>query len=270
MKYKVLITDMDGTLLDEKVQITEKTKKALNLAYERGVKIIFATGRLYSSAYKYAEEFDFPIPIISSNGAVIIDGDGEKIYENTLEGKKVVEAVKIMEKAGLYHHLYTEDTVYGREIDIPFLKRYYSDRKGNLAVKTVEYRDIEEVLSEGIKFSKILASSQNYSELDILEEELKEISNIELTKSWIDNVEVMNKGVSKGKAIEQYCKIKGISLEEIIAIGDNENDIPMIQYAGLGVAMGNAVDSVKEVADVITETNGREGIVKVVNDYILG
>jgi len=92
---------------------------------------------------------------------------------------------------------------------------------------------------------------------------------VELSKSWRDNLEVMDKGVSKGSAVKLLCERLGINSDEVMAIGDNENDLSMIKFAGVGVAMGNAEDMVKEQADFITSSNDEDGVALAIEKYVL-
>jgi Cof subfamily protein (haloacid dehalogenase superfamily) len=111
--------------------------------------------------------------------------------------------------------------------------------------------------------------NDNEDKLKEIRDELKEIDDIELASSSRHNIEITRKGVSKGRAVEVLGSYYNIKREEIVAIGDSENDLTMIEYAGLGIAMGNAIDVVKVKADYITDTNNNDGVVKAINKFIV-
>lgn len=272
MKYKLMAMDMDGTLLNSSSRVSKRTYEALKKAEDKGVKIVLATGRLYKSAIYYAENLGLKNAIITSNGALIHDIDGNIIYENNLSDSSALEIMETIEKYNLYYHLYTTDSVYSKTINKEILSRYYADFEGNLIIGTNKFKEFQDILGNGNKFNKILVAdnTDTREKLRALEKDLLRIKGIEVTSSWVNNLEMMNKNVSKKTAVMYLCESLNINPEEVITIGDNENDIPMIEYAGLGIAMNNGLDIVKERADYITDTNDNDGVAKAIEKFILG
>ena len=119
------------------------------------------------------------------------------------------------------------------------------------------------------KKNKQSMTENNLRNIEEIKMRLKKIDTIEVVSSNHNNFEIMNKGVSKGKAVETLAKEYGILKDEVIAIGDGENDLSMISYAGLGVAMGNSSDYIKEHADYVTDTNVNGGVGKVIKKFVL-
>jgi len=268
----MIAVDMDGTLLNSKKEISDKNREALIYAKEKGVKIVIATGRLYTSAKWYAKLIGVNVSLISCNGAQIREEEfGDVIYFNFLDKEKCYKVLDICQKYDVYYQYFSETTVYTD-------KRSYSSVRyvkwnemipveERVPIKVVEdnYKNIEN-LDEGIL--KFLIISNNYALLNKIRDELAEDNIFELTKSLIDNVEVVNKGVSKGRALEILSGYYNIPKDEIIAIGDNENDLSMIKFAGLGIAMGNSTELIKLNADYITKSNDEDGVASAIYEFI--
>mgnify|MGYP001011257886 CR=1 FL=1 len=127
----------------------------------------------------------------------------------------------------------------------------------------------EVVQNEKLNVYKFVFVENDREKLLRFKKKLESIKNIEIASSWINNVEVMNKGVSKGKALEELCKLFGINKGEVVAIGDNENDISMLEFAGLSVAMGNGVEKARKISCVVTDTNDNDGVGMAIEKYVL-
>ena len=261
---------MDGTLLNSNNEVSKRTREAIIKAREKNVHIILATGRLVTSAMKYSSIIDIKSPIISSNGAVIVDSNKEIIFEKHINEDLVESIADIGEKSGLYYHFYTEDSFYSNQYDEEIIDFY--NPKGIKEEEKVEfnlYKDIKDVLDKNIKIYKFIFIDNDPKKLYKLREELESIKNINICSSSKNNIEVMSQEVSKGDSLSTLCKMLKISRKEVIAIGDNENDLSMIEFAGLGVAMGNGTQKIKELADIITCNNDEDGVAKIIEKYIL-
>ncbi len=267
MDYKLIALDMDGTLLDSNHRVSSRTYRALRLAEEKGVSVVLATGRLYKSAKYYVEKLGLKNPIISSNGALVHDIDGSVLYENLLSYNGLKDSLRIIEDHGIYYHLYTTDSVYSKTIKMDMLRKFYSDFQGRLLIKAEKFKSYDEIL--GLKFNKIITISDKNEELVALKKDLDRLEEIEVTSSLANNLEIMNRNVSKKTAIEYLAKRLGIEPMEIVTIGDNANDLSMIEYAGLGIAMGNAISKLRSAADYVTDTNNNDGVAKAIEKFIL-
>ncbi|MDI3500396.1 MAG: hypothetical protein PWP22_167 [Thermoanaerobacter sp.] len=272
MQYKLIAIDMDDTLLRHDKTISKENIEALHKAREKGVYVVISTGRVYASAYAYADMIGFRTYIIASNGALIRDPDNNTIYENILNYDSMVEIVKVCQKYNTYFQLISEKTVFSPEITNKF-QRY---AEWNELFKTelkVDVQEVKEPLKELDKLKssilKIIVFNDDVEVLKSIREELSKNTSIQITSSYMDNIEIVNKGVSKGRALKILGGYLGIEREEMIAIGDSENDIEMIKFAGLGVAVENAIDEVKKVADFITKSNMEDGVKYVIDKFIL-
>jgi Cof subfamily protein (haloacid dehalogenase superfamily) len=275
MKYKLVCIDMDGTLLNSKHKISETSKKVLKKAYNMGVHIVISTGRIYVDAKGYSNLIGVKSPVIASNGAVIKEKDrSEVIYKSVIDKKLCFKLLDVCFKHDVVPNFSTSDKLYTGSILVSIFFEITKLKGGiNKEVK------IEYVKSFG-KWNKVLEKekdnivkcevmNKSKSKLRKFREELKKIKEIELASSSKHNVEITCKGVSKGRAVKVLANYYNIKREEIIAIGDSENDLSMIEFAVLGIAMGNAIDMVKEKADFITDTNDNDGVAKAVDKFVL-
>lgn len=258
MDYKLIVTDMDGTLLNGEHEISKKNKNALKFAAEKGIHVAIATGRIYESTIKYARELGIKTPIICCNGALIKESNGNIIYESQVDNYICNKIIDVLEKNNIYYQCFTDDTIFTTYIN-EWLRKYQMQE--DLNIKIIETDNIKEQII-GRNILKFLIIESNLELLSKVEEELKNIEDIELTKSFFDNIEIMKKGVNKGSAVESLGRYLGIDKSEIITFGDNHNDLSMIKYAGMGIAMGNAEDIVKENANFITCKNTEDGVAK--------
>jgi Cof subfamily protein (haloacid dehalogenase superfamily) len=279
LKYKMLVTDMDYTLLNKEKKVSERNREAVRKAMEKGVHIVVATGRIYTSARVYAKLLGVCTPIIASNGAIIREAafdnpmDTEKtIYKDVLSPEAVKEMIRLSHKYGLFCHFFTEDTIYAEKL-VNVSVRYtewnkYLGEQDQVKIKIVD--DIYESLQkDGVQILKAVVVDSDSEKIQGLRDSIEETGVVSVSQSMKDNLEVMNKGVTKGSAVKMLAKLYGIDREEIIAIGDNENDLSMIEYAGLGIAMGNAEEALKKAAKHITGDYQQDGVAEAIERFIL-
>lgn len=275
LKYKLIAMDMDGTLLNSQKQVTEYTKDVLRKAADKGVKLVVCTGRIFTSAKSYARIIGTKAPIIASNGAYIREKDREEvIYEKYINKEKLHNIIRISREWGFYPHIYTTDTIYSEKLIHSSLN--YSkwnetvpeDEKIN--IKIVD--SLEEIVNKnGESFLKVVVMAQDdeIERLQQLKNYIKENIDIAVFSSYMNNFEVMDKEVSKGRALEILAGFYNLSKDEIICFGDNENDKTMFEFAGLPVAMGNAEDELKKIAAYITDSNDDDGVAKAIEKIVL-
>lgn len=273
MKYKLICIDMDGTLLNDKKEVSDENLNTLKKASEKDVKIAVCTGRLFASARYYAELIGVEAPVIASNGAYIREKDrDEVIYELSIGIDKCKALQSILSKYSfnIYYNKFdsviTQNGFYEGNTYAAMNKNLHDKNK----IKLITTDDINKFIEEqGDDILKCICISDDYESLIKAKKEILEMGYYEVVSSNRDNIEVMLKGISKGKAVKVLADFYNISRDEIICIGDNENDLSMIEFAGLGVAMGNAADKVKSIANYITETNNNNGVAKVIEKFIL-
>lgn len=259
MKYKLIALDLDGTLKNSNNEITEKTRQALIQAQKQGVKIVLASGRPTPGLRHEAKALElekYEGYILSFNGARVVDvKNGETIYEQTLT---IDEAKKSYIRAKEYHlacMTYEDDVIVTEDIDDEYV--YVEARINDIQKRKVE--SFQENLKDPIH-KVLLTGKPEY--VASIEEEFKQPfgDSLSIYRSAPYFIEIMAKGIDKAASLDRLAKALGIQQEEVMAFGDGYNDLSMIEYAGLGVAMANAVDEVKQRANVITLSNDEDGI----------
>lgn len=272
-KYKMLVTDMDYTLLNRDKAVSERNKKALQAAMDKGVHVVVATGRIYTSALYYAKLLGISTPIIASNGALIREEHTDNtMYQCLLQEKAIKEMVRLTREKGLFCHFFSRDTIFTEKL-VNVSTRYtewnkYMAEKDQVKIRILNsFEDMTEQERNGI--FKAVVVDEDDSKLLYIREEIMKTGLVTVSQSLKDNIEVMNKEVSKGNAVAKLAEIYNIDKSEIITLGDNENDISMIEYAGLGVAMGNAEQCLKDRADYITGDYMDDGVAQVIEKFIL-
>jgi Cof subfamily protein (haloacid dehalogenase superfamily) len=269
LKYKLVAIDMDGTLLNSEKQISERTRKAIENAKMQGTHIVICTGRILNSALYYSESLDLKNPLIACNGAIIVDEDRNVIYEKALEREKIREISNLAKLENIYCHFYDKSNFYSNIRSDEVLK-FYNEGNSEVNIGVNVFDNIEDIMKmEDLNVYKFIFIDNNRDKLNKLREKLDKLGNINTTSSWINNIEAMGLNVSKGEALKALCKKLNIEAEEVIAIGDSENDLSMLKFAGLGVAMKNGDKLIKEYADHITDSNDENGVAKVIEKFIL-
>jgi len=271
--YKMLAIDLDGTLLDSNKEISQENRKYIKCAVEKGLKVLICSGRIYAGAKVFAEQLALEGPLIVCNGAEIRDVKTDEVYYSSMLSKEdCLKVVDLLHNEGIYFHTYIDDVMYAEKLDYAAL--YYMIKSKDLRsdfridVKVVEsVRDV--VVKSSENPSKIVVMSSKLEDLNRVRKFVEKVDTIEVVSSNYDNFEVLNRGVSKGKALEIISRMFSVKREEIIAIGDNENDCSMLEYAGFSVAMGNAEERVKNICNFVTLSNDEDGVAQVIKKFVL-
>ncbi|WP_024615233.1 sugar-phosphatase [Clostridium sp. Ade.TY] len=266
--YKLIALDMDGTLLNEDKQVTEKNKESIKKAKELGVYVVLASGRPIDGLVKYLDELDLLGDndyVLSYNGCLVQKTKSrEVVCDVAIKGSDLKYLKKLADEAGLNIHAFSKE----RGLITPKENTYtsYEAHHNGIEFHINDFSDIEDD-EEIIKVMMI-------DEPEILDAGMKKLpkeiyEKYSVAKSTPFFLEFFNKKANKGEGLKLLAEHLGIDKEEIITMGDEMNDFPMIEYAGLGVAMGNACDKIKEIANYITDTNNNDGVSKVIEKFII-
>ena len=273
MSCKLICIDMDGTLLNDQHEVTEENKIALKKAVDKGVIIAITTGRLFVSARQYTEMLGIKASIIASNGTYIREKDEEKvIFKHPFSREQFNKICTIFRKYNVKKYFNTYNTLITNEMPEEDHGYVISNKIApeHLKINFGVHRDFKEIYDiYKDEILKGIVIDRNHEILKEIKKELKAAGDLEVVSSGADNVEVMAAGTSKGNGVKAYAEILGIKKEDIMCIGDNENDVSMIKYAGIGVAMGNGTDELKEIANYVTDTNNNSGVAKAINKFAL-
>lgn len=284
--YKLVAIDLDGTMLNQYGIITEKTKKAISKAQEKGVEVMIASGRAITSVKRFSKEINSNKYFISGNGAITYDIKNNKIlYENILSKTKALKIIKICEENSIYYNVYTENGIIAKNLSYNTLY-YYKDNLTKPDENRTHINIVENVYDyfeqREEKILKIMICDEHKTVFNSIVRKLKELSEIEvlevshmsrkIIKQGTDEIaleyfytEVSAKDVDKWNALEEIIGLMNISKEEVVTIGDNANDLKMITNAGLGIAMGESAPYVKQSADIIAPTNDEDGVAIILN-----
>ncbi|AKL94227.1 Cof-like hydrolase [Clostridium aceticum] len=285
MAYKLLATDMDGTLLMDNKVLSKENIEALKKAKEAGIEIVICTGRPYVTVKPYLDKLGFDCWVVTNNGAVIRNKEGKIISVVYMKSQALDETIKLLEEEKVYYHVSDEKYTFikSRRDRIHFIKKFILQTETSYWKATLlapwivlcrgNHKKVKfsTFVSQGGRAASIFILSEDKEELQNLKkkiQKIKSIKDIDITSSGWNNVEVLDAEATKGKALEKIAEVINIKKEEIIAVGDNLNDLSMIQYAGLGVAMKNGEKEVIEAADWVTTTNEEHGIAHLVKHVI--
>lgn len=288
--YKLVVVDLDGTILNSYGEISETTKKSVKKCLEKGTKIVIASGRPIDSIKTIANELGLEEYFIAGNGALIYDlkKDGI-IYENYMKKEKVLEIIKICEDNSIAYNVYTDKTILTTNLKFNVLYYYKENlkkeenKKTNVSIVENMYNYVKNLNEE--KFLKITICDESATIFNSIVRTLKEINDVEILevshmsrkiiKQGTEEIpieyyytEISAKNVDKWDAVEYLTRKLDIKNEEIIAIGDNINDKKMIENAGLGVAMEGSAPDVINVASIVTASNDNNGVAKILEKYI--
>lgn len=265
-KYKMLCLDIDGTLLNSKHKITEETKKTINFATHESVNVVLVSARMPKGILYLQEELGIEEPIICYSGSLIRDKDANTILNKYIPAHTTKLVYDSAEKMNIHISLYKNDEWYIESED------YWSKQESEITGITPKITNLKKTIDKWEESNdgpnKILCMS----EMDKINGLNKDISSrlseyINIYPSKPTYLEIMPKSFSKTTAIEYLCLKLNILQSEVMAIGDNYNDIDMIQYAGVGIAMGNAPEKVKKYADDVTLTNDENGVAAAIKKY---
>lgn len=262
MDYQLIATDMDGTLLDSNKLIPKESIEALHILEDKGIKIMFSTGRPIESAQSYANSINIKPSFAASNGAIVSYEDYlETIH---LDKEQIIKTAKMCHELNFGYVIYTENMGYYTSLDI--YKEYYRDNELVRAddVPKVVFNTIEDImnLEDMDKIIKADFFDPKSRIMDIYSEFPIDFHQSNVTIQDECSIEVTHKKVSKGNAVKKVAEYYKIPREKVISIGDGGNDISMFEYAGCSISMGNARDIVKSKADMVTDTNDNQGFVK--------
>ena len=270
-KIKMIGLDLDGTLLTSDKRLLPFTRQVLTEAIERGILVLMATGRPYTGIPEELRNLPGMRYALTSNGARILDTQtGKVLIEHLLPLKSAKKALEILRKYDTLQEVYFEGQGYAEAKKLDQISRYHHNphmweyvRSSRKAVPSLP----DLIDREPQDMDKVPALFADMGELGQAWKELEQYEELVLVSSLGYNIEINAVGVDKGTGLMELGELLGIRPEEIMACGDGDNDIQMLERSGIGVAMGNAEEKVKAAADYVAETNDEEGAAKAIIKY---
>ena len=272
-QIKMIGLDLDGTLLNTKKELTDHTRRVLAEAINAGILVLMATGRPFTGIPEELRTFPGIHYALTSNGARVLDTDHNKILiEQLLPLESARKALHIFEKYDTLSEIYFDGQGYADAAKLDNVGKYHHDpNMWNYVRSTrIAVPDIWDVIAkENRNMDKVQALFADMEERAAAWKELSELKELELVGSLSYNIEINAAGVNKGTALVALGEMLGIPRESIMACGDGDNDVHLLQEVGFGVAMANAQPQVKEAADHITASNDEDGVARAIEKFAL-
>ena len=276
---RLLALDIDGTLTDPNFQVSERNIAALRAAHTAGVEIMLATGRRHDYAMPIARELGFPLCLISSNGALIRSSAGETFFTDRLPAKTAAELIQYMDEYR-GHAVLTFD----RDANVP----------GNDSLVLESADELNRTVSRWLEINRPYIKFVSPLEDALIEDPLQAmycgrvavmgkvqqrlsqaafLEKITVLRTQYDNrdlciLDILNRDCSKGHALRRWAERQGILPEHVMAIGDNHNDMEMLDFAGVAVVMGNASQEMKQNGWIVTGSNAEDGVAQAVKEIL--
>lgn len=271
MAVKVILLDLDGTLLNSEKTISPANYAALERAADMGVHIVPATGRFYEAMPGVVRNLPFVRYVVSVNGAEIYDTKEEKVLHR--------EELESEEALAIYEYLTTLPALCDAYVDgWGYMDRSYYARIDEFATEHYVVKMLKELRTQVDDMKVFLAQHKVqkvmafFNDMECRAVELERVKtrfpNTAVSSSIRNNIEINAKKATKGGALLNLCAALGIDVKDTMAFGDGSNDLTMIQTAGIGVAMGNAYSGLKEAADFVTQTCDEDGVAKAIEKFV--
>lgn len=276
MSYRLLALDVDGTLLDPQGALRPAVQEAVMAVQARGVRVTLCTGRRFRTALPIAQKLDLHEPLVVHNGALLKDPvSGDTLQQCYMPPDIYHQGLAFLRQLST-PMVYID--AFHEQVDIltetleqahPFQREYLTAQLEHCQVDT----DIDAPPAHGVVMMSIMADAPS---LHTLRDTARAAFGARARLQVLANknyqgaiLEILHPDVSKWYALRQFAVQEGIAPEEIIAVGDDHNDVEMLRHAGLGIAMGNAVETVQEAADYVTESNAEDGLVLALEHFVL-
>jgi len=260
-KIKLIATDIDGTILKHNFEFNQEVKDCIKKLTQDGIRVVLVTGRMHSATTYIADELGLTTPIVSYQGGLIKHKD-EILYERNLNPDYAKEIIKWAKKNNVHINVYMNDQLYV-EKDDAIIRKYTGERKAGFVVKSFEELNLERI-------NKILAIDfEDENRVTMWKDYLSvKYEELHFVKSMPYFCEVCHPEGKKSNAVNFLKKHWGLETEEVFTIGDQDNDIELLKAGGIKVAMGNATEGLKAVAEYVTDTVGNNGFVKAIERFV--
>lgn len=256
MDIKVLFSDLDGTLVEHAGDITKPSIDAVTKLIGHGTDLVLVSGRHPDLMKSIHHKLELETPVIGCNGGIIKNlKTNEVSFINEMTSEKVRNVIEVARKNNIDWVVYEKSNLFFEKMPPKSYQLPYrnSSLPENLRANFVHLGNYEDMFIEERMFIKVLLLfDRNLGAMDTTRECIEKFDGIEIVRSAKSYLDVMSVGTSKGNAIKRYLELNNIERHRTAAIGDAQNDLDMIEFAELGIAMGNAIDSVKDAAQYIT------------------
>ncbi len=265
-EIRAVVIDIDGTLLNGEHVVAPRVEAALKAAMKQGIKVVLATGKTRTAGLPYVEQFGLTTPGIYVQGLVVYNADGAITHQLTLDPALARQVITFVQDRGFGIAAYAEGRIIAPQ--------RYEALESELTTRHEVAPDVVGPLQNllgSTKFNKLIVwgDARGITALRwLLSHQIGSAGRL-IQPGIRETLEILPPGGSKGWALKQILKDLKIDPANVLAIGDGENDIEMIQMAGIGVAMGQAIQQVKDVADYVTASNTEDGVAEALEKFVL-
>lgn len=262
MQYQAIAFDLDGTLLSPNATILESSKQAIQKAREKGIKVYFVTGRHHTAVRPYYAEMNLDTPVVCCNGTYLYDFQNDAVLEgNPLSAELASTLINNAQAEGIHTAVYFRDAMTYEELNPHFtkFKKWVDSCPEAVRPDVHQVEKFQKEIDNGTTVWKVLISDPDLTKMQKFAETLP-LDQVSPEWSWVDRVDITAVGNSKGSMLAKLLEREGIKPEQLVAFGDNFNDISMLQLAGLGIAMGGSEEEVQQKADKTIGSNSEDSI----------
>ena len=258
-KIKLWISDIDGTLMNYDGSVTERMQNLIKKINSSDIKLVLATGRMFMGAYHAAKSFNNTNPVVCYQGAVVRTKD-EILWQSTIKDELVLEILDYLKQNDVHTHLYFNDTLYVED-DNKQIMNVYCNGRGTVYEVVDDFKALKPH-----SIPKILGVIEEKNKMERIKHELSEkyVDELTIVQSSSCYLEITNKGVSKGLALEFLKKYWNLSDDEVLATGDQDNDIELIKHAGHSACVGFNSEELRRIAKYKIESVNSDGLVDLV------
>jgi Cof subfamily protein (haloacid dehalogenase superfamily) len=262
MPYKLIAIDVDDTLLNSDILIPERVSRAIHEAIRRGVRVVLCTGRTKKGVQCYYDELGLDTLLITAGGAEVYDGQGHVLFSRGVDPALVTRILEYADRYDIHAQVYIDGELVYREQNR--YSDYYERFYGHPGIVEPDLLKMPQIVTPKVLF---VTDEDKIAGIKADVEQLFPMLTIKQSKPMY--LEFAHPSVNKGEALAFVASHYGVDRRDVIAVGDTDIDIPMLEYAGLGVAVANATEAVQRAADVICPSHNESGVADVIEKYIL-
>ncbi|GAB7261112.1 pyridoxal phosphatase [Dickeya ananatis] len=272
MTYRIIALDLDGTLLTQKKTILPESLQALAQARQAGIKVIIATGRHHSAIHPFYQALALDTPVICCNGTYLYDYQTGQTHDaNPLTSAQAKSVLQRLQQFAIHGLMYADDAMLYQHITGHITRTQTWAEQLPESQRPV-FRQVDDLMTATDHSRSIWKFATHHTDTAVLNDFAKQVEEelgLACEWSWMDQVDIAQTGNSKGRLLQRWVESQGFSMNDVVAFGDNFNDISMLSAVGLGVAMGNSADDVKAHADLVIDHHEKPGIAEVIRRRVL-
>ncbi|WP_127956672.1 pyridoxal phosphatase [Serratia microhaemolytica] len=267
MRYRVIALDLDGTLLDSQKRILPESLHALAQARAAGIKVLLVTGRHHVAIRPFYQALQLDTPAICCNGTYLYDPLKQQVLAaDPLAKPQAQQVLQLLERSAINGLMYVDDAMLYQQPTghVTRTLNWASSLPAALRPILQQVDSLHQAVEQVHTIWKFAIAHENLPALRQFAQQVEAELGLSCEWSWHDQIDIAKSGNSKGKRLREWVESQGLSMEQVIAFGDNYNDLSMLEAAGLGVAMGNADQAVKQRADLVIADHQQPGIAQLI------